>query len=205
METIQDVELGCDERRLYEFFKRFSHLTAASSKPSKKKTTTNILVLISMLRRICDHGEELLPEPAVKAWKNKDPNQLTLDILKSGVRKCASCDSEIEELDSIIPIMEEMRCGHILCETCLTDLKSTSNEPTCSVCENKAAVTPSDRENSGTVLLEDDPATLKRIYSSSAKIEALVRNIKKRQTISSFETLRPKAYETTLDEYSSFH
>ncbi|KAJ9150780.1 Helicase, C-terminal [Pleurostoma richardsiae] len=93
-ERVEIVELAPYERELYNFFKRRSYLLAAEDvspdleaggpkamkrrrKPAKKgrgseslprKNAGNIIVLISVLRMICDHGETLLPRIALEAW-----------------------------------------------------------------------------------------------------------------------------------------
>ncbi|KAL2672526.1 hypothetical protein Neosp_013238 [[Neocosmospora] mangrovei] len=81
------VEMSRNDRQLYQFFKRFSYLTAGLDKTSKKKAATNILVLISMLRLICDHGEALLPDSALTAWRNRDENALTWEMLESTTKR----------------------------------------------------------------------------------------------------------------------
>ncbi|KAL6355680.1 hypothetical protein LRP88_11284 [Fusarium phalaenopsidis] len=86
-EHVERVEMGRNDRRLYEFFKRFSYLTAGLDKTSKKRAATNILVLISMLRLICDHGEALLPDSALTAWRNRDENALTWEMLESTTKR----------------------------------------------------------------------------------------------------------------------
>ncbi|RTE81243.1 hypothetical protein BHE90_004238 [Fusarium euwallaceae] len=87
IEHVERIEMSRNDRQLYEFFKRFSYLTAGLDKTSKKRAATNILVLISMLRLICDHGEAMLPDSALTAWKNRDKNALTWEMLESTTKR----------------------------------------------------------------------------------------------------------------------
>ena len=110
-ERIEAVELAPRERELYDFFKRRSFLLMdginnpkadaaapkkargrrsrtvhTSSRPSEavtpRKCTANIMVLILVLRMICDHGEALLPQVALKAWQNRDPGAVSWTSLQ---------------------------------------------------------------------------------------------------------------------------
>ncbi|KAL4885942.1 SNF2 family N-terminal domain-containing protein [Aspergillus karnatakaensis] len=74
LEKIEYVSMGRDDRELYEFFNRFSF-----------SNTKSILVLISMLRLICDYGEVLLTERALKAWRERDEKLLSWGILEANV------------------------------------------------------------------------------------------------------------------------
>ena len=66
-ERVEWVDLGSEERPLYEFFKRFSYLSVDTDKTTKREAATNILVLIFMLWLIYDHREALLPESVLTA------------------------------------------------------------------------------------------------------------------------------------------
>lgn len=105
------MELAPHERELYDFFKRRSFLLTdgiknpkTDAEPPKKtrgqrsdtiqtpsgpseavtprKCTVNIMVLISVLRMICDHGEALLPRVALEAWRNRDPGAVSWTSLQ---------------------------------------------------------------------------------------------------------------------------
>ncbi len=43
----------------------------------RRKNAGNIVVLLSVLRRICDHGEALLPQAALEVWRNRDAGVLS--------------------------------------------------------------------------------------------------------------------------------
>jgi SWI/SNF-related matrix-associated actin-dependent regulator of chromatin subfamily A3 len=142
-ERVERVEMGRTDRRLYEFFKRFSYLTAGAEKNAKKKQATNILVLISMLRLICDNGEALLPESALTAWRCENVNALTLEMLESTIKRCVSCDLKIEELGTAESVTEGLQCGHIFCESCITKSQSSTSQPECPKCQTTGALSPS--------------------------------------------------------------
>ncbi|KAF5542807.1 SNF2 family domain-containing protein [Fusarium phyllophilum] len=114
-ERVEIIDMDRNDRRLYEFFKRFSYLTAGLDKASKRKPATNILVLISMLRLVCNHGEALLPETALKAWKERDSSVLSWEVLEANIKRCISCKSEIEESETAASLTEDLPCGHTIC------------------------------------------------------------------------------------------
>jgi len=100
-ERVQAVELSSEERELYDYFKRKLYLvaengrhygSAEAAKTVKKqarrtKDTTaengqrnsakHIITLISVLRRICDHGEALLPRDMQDMWRKREKGTLT--------------------------------------------------------------------------------------------------------------------------------
>lgn len=196
-ERVEEVEMGRNDRQLYEFFKRFSYLTAGLDKTSKRKAATNILVLISMLRLICDHGEALLPESALKAWRDQDEHSLTWEMLESSIRRCVSCNCGIEELDAVESAIEELKCRHALCEACVIKSQNSVGRLSCPKCETALAKSPSATSESSPPLSQvESVIPLKPRYPPSAKIEALLRNIIQRQTRSKGETQPLKMYES---------
>lgn len=183
IERIESVEMDRSTRELYEFFKRFSYEAASASRVKKKRSSGNILVLISMLRLICDHGEALLSEAAVTAWKQKDTKALTWEMLKSSTKRCISCDDEIEDLDMGDSPTEGLSCGHLVCETCETKSQGSSGQVSCPLCGTTAPSSPSKRDDSRLSPSKSAPASpKKRQWSPSAKVEALLRNISASQT-----------------------
>ncbi|CAK7213479.1 hypothetical protein SBRCBS47491_001814 [Sporothrix bragantina] len=143
-DRIEWVQMTPDDRGLYDFLQRFAFAATTTRKPTtvhkarsrvkrldvhaaKKKAgaSTNILALISMLRLVCDHGEALLPALAQQAWRNRDPALLSWSMFEkeAGLRQCAACDSEIEDVDTVgPPAEEELACGHNLFWTKMLDL-----------------------------------------------------------------------------------
>ncbi|KAH8897760.1 hypothetical protein GQ53DRAFT_679117 [Thozetella sp. PMI_491] len=185
-ERVQMVELSGRDRHLYEFFKRRSYLITTMEKPKstsklKGKTSSsrgrgsNILVLIGLLRLICNHGEALLPESAVKAWRNKDANSIDWDMLEAGVNKCVGCDSEVESLDATESIMGKLVCGHTVCTNCASKTQMTGSS--CSRC-GRSESSPSPPPLSASGLLGSVPSSpFAERYVPSDKVEALLRNI----------------------------
>jgi SWI/SNF-related matrix-associated actin-dependent regulator of chromatin subfamily A3 len=194
-ERVEEIEMDRDNRQLYEFFKRFSYLTAGLDKTSKRKPATNILVLISMLRLICNHGEALLSKSALKAWRDQDQNSLTWEMLETSIKRCVSCDCKIEELDAVSSAVEELKCGHILCDGCVIKTQNSVGELSCPKCEPAGARSPSATSDSSP---QGELATcLKARYPPSTKVEALLRNITERQARVGL-TAPPKEYDLEI-------
>ncbi|RSL95790.1 hypothetical protein CEP52_011840 [Fusarium oligoseptatum] len=188
MEHVERIEMSRNDRQLYEFFKRFSYLTAGLDKTSKKRAATNILVLISMLRLICDHGEALLPGSALTAWKNRDKNALTWEMLESTTKRCVSCDCQIEELGTAESLTEALGCSHALCGDCAAKLRGSASQLPCPKCGITAPRSPSAGNNSGLPPSQTAFASpLRPRYPPSAKVEALLRNISERQKRPGYE------------------
>lgn len=176
------VDMSRNDRQLYQFFKRFSYLTAGLDKTSKKKAATNILVLISMLRLICDHGEALLPDSALTAWRKRDETALTWEMLESTTKRCVSCDCQIEELGAAESLTEALGCGHLLCGDCAAKLRGSASQLPCPKCGITASMSPPAENSSGLPMSRTAfGGPLRPRYAPSAKVEALLRNISERQ------------------------
>jgi len=197
LERVEEIEMPREDRKLYEFFKRFSFLTAGDGKTLKKIGATNILILISMLRLICDHGEALLPESALQAWRDRDPNLLTFKMLESGIKMCISCGCEIEELDVAESVIEELTCGHVLCESCVTKSQASDSQPSCLKCGTEGLKTPSVLSDSSPGPSQSELA-LPQKPPPSAKLQALLRNITEGRTKPTGETKPDKQYDFKL-------
>jgi SWI/SNF-related matrix-associated actin-dependent regulator of chromatin subfamily A3 len=187
---VESIEMSPEDRTLYDFFKRCSYLTAGLDKSHKRKPATNILELISMLRHICNHGEELLPESALAAWRKREPTTLTSEMLESSMKRCVSCDREIEELDPLAGQTLEFPCKHLLCESCLARFRGS--QPACSKCrtftplpDSQSFSSPTTRQSQGT----------KDQTSQSPKVNALLRNIAELQTNRTENGILPKWFE----------
>ncbi|KAH7150358.1 SNF2 family N-terminal domain-containing protein [Dactylonectria estremocensis] len=189
IELVERVEMDRNDRRLYEFFKRFSYLTAGLDKTSRKKAATNILVLLSMLRLICDHGEALLPDSALTAWRNRDESALTWEMLESTIKRCVSCDCQIEELGAEESVTEVLGCGHSLCGGCVAKSRSSASQLPCPKCGTAVPRLPSFEDDSSLSPSQAALASpLRPRYPPSAKVEALLRNISERQKRPGCET-----------------
>ncbi|KAF5532217.1 SNF2 family domain-containing protein [Fusarium mexicanum] len=193
-ERVEIIDMGREDRRLYEFFKRFSYLTAGLDKISKKKPATNILVLISMLRLICNHGEALLPEAALKAWKERDSSVLSWEVLEANIKRCISCKSEIEESETAASLTEDLPCGHTFCSRCASKLQSSTRLTPCLQCglsaESQATpITGVSLSLSGAM----SGNASKPIPPPSAKVQALIRNISRAEKGPEGRVERPKS------------
>jgi hypothetical protein len=140
----------------------------------RPKSAGNIVILLSVLRRICDHGEALLPQAALEVWRNRDAGVLGWDVLEKAAEAGQSCgvcgegvengkDGEKSEVDLTV----ELPCGkHVMCETCA--MRETDDAvltcPKCLVTEDASSVS---------IL----PCGVDSAYSPSSKVSALLRNI----------------------------
>lgn len=153
-ELIETVELTLDERELYDFFKRRSYLlangtsnkasavtpkkgvkmrkrqiigsTANLSDTKPRRSAGNIIVLISVLRMICNHGEALLSHIALEAWRSRDTESLSWESMQAAALAQYSCcicgqGNSREEDEKREADMVEFSCNkHRACETCAT-------------------------------------------------------------------------------------
>ncbi|KAJ6447271.1 metalloprotease protein [Purpureocillium lavendulum] len=165
-ELVERVTLGRKDRELYDFFKRFSYLTAGLDKTSRTKSAPYILVLISMLRLICDHGKALLPKSALAAWENRDESALTLEMLEANVKRCVSCSCEIEGLITAELNAEVLVCGHWLLALERPEVRGNYTPPRSQI----SRAEPSRPRYPRSPKVEPSP-----------KVEALLRNIEQRR------------------------
>lgn len=203
-ERVEGVELGKGEREVYEFFKRRFYLlasdagdeqhSAAGSKGGgskevvakrlgkkknisgkiRRKSAGNIIILLSVLRRICDHGEALLPQAALEVWRNRDAGILSWDVLEKAAlagRSCCLCGQRVENgedgVKREVDVAVEFPCGkHIACETCTTPATSDM-ALTCPKC-------PATEDVSSVSIM---PCGVDSAYSPSSKVSALLRNV----------------------------
>lgn len=129
------LSLTGEEKKLYEFFRvraaraydEMQKLKArrAVSKAQKQPSAgrgNHILVMIGCLRLICDHGESLLPTNALKLWHNRGTQALILASTGSlaglDPQHCDVCASDLDRVGGDIFTINELECGHVLCEQC---------------------------------------------------------------------------------------
>jgi SNF2 family DNA or RNA helicase len=195
-EHVELVELSADERELYEFFQRRSYLLACTSQRPKPvlakmahkrrntmanangtseepppKNANNIVVLISVLRMICNHGEALLPRVAVEAWCKRKNDELNWNQMQEAVdafHSCCICGRKIsnevekQEIDSV-----ELACKeHVACETCITPTDATS-PVSCPKCPEAMDSVSSIRPSPEAAL----------VVNPSSKVSALLRRV----------------------------
>jgi SNF2 family DNA or RNA helicase len=140
----------------------------------RRKSTGNIVILLSVLRRICDHGEALLPQTALEVWRNRDAGVLGWDVLEEAAetgRSCGVCGEGVENGEdwgkNEVDLTVELPCGnHIMCETCATP-ETDDVVWKCTKCS-----TVEDISSVSTL-----PCGVESAYSPSSKVSALLRNI----------------------------
>ncbi|KAK0630427.1 SNF2 family N-terminal domain-containing protein [Bombardia bombarda] len=154
-ETIEDIELSPSDRRLYTFFQREALRLAAGLEDHQGK---NILGLINTLRAICDHGENLLPLPALRAWQSR--RYESIDWFGMGeptAIECQTCGINLVESDE--------SNGRLICTTC-THLGKGVEDPSCFMPR-----TQTHGQTCGRITVPP-----------SAKVTALIRNLRQEQS-----------------------
>lgn len=197
IERLQTVELLPDEREMYEFFKRRSYLlaskdiepepTAATSAGGKKrrrpnekesksgklrrKSTGNIVLLLSVLRLICNHGHVLLPRVALEVWQKRDEEKVTWNLLHLASEDRPACFvCGVRNSDGIDEVgengMVDFSCKkHVACETCLN--LSEDTRTVCPECSSPEIAS----------LEADAQCTTDVQQPPSSKVSALLRNV----------------------------
>ena len=74
-----------------------------------------------------------------QAWRDQNEYSLTWRMLESNIRRCISSDRKIEELDVAELAIEELKCGHVLCEGCVMKLQKSLSRLSCHETEAKLA------------------------------------------------------------------
>jgi SNF2 family DNA or RNA helicase len=181
------IELDKTERELYNFFKvRTSSLIAGMfskdswSAPHQQR---NILPLINFLRRICDHGEELLPPAALRVWLSWDSSAIDWKMMGSCVSKCDSCKADIDNLVSPDSHHSEFSCLHVICPKCAItkdEDDSAVDENLCPVCNRESIPSVSDRL---TGLTSKETEVMTVDYRPSSKVKALLANLLEEQRL----------------------
>jgi SNF2 family DNA or RNA helicase len=83
-EKIEWVSLNQQDQILYNFFKERSATLASRMKTANTAATQldsaergGIICLLNFLRFICNHGEQLLPDTALRLWNTRDKSTAT--------------------------------------------------------------------------------------------------------------------------------
>ncbi|RMJ16006.1 hypothetical protein CDV36_004313 [Fusarium kuroshium] len=160
-EKIERVDLSREDREIYKFFSATATRIASGSfqdegnmRSTDMNGKKNVLPIINFLRRICNHGEDLLPDSAVETWR----------LSQGGLVDSQKKQSEGES-----------------CALCHDDLLSTTGSPFCALCvstrhySEPIGMAGSLRTGSPQ---EESPT---RPLRPSAKVEALIRNLDKEQ------------------------
>lgn len=193
------LDLDPADRELYDFFRSqtvelvrdvmasfpsaLGGLRRQAGRPGPRRGWYGeILPLLSNLRRICDHGQQLLHRAALRVWQERHVAGGSSSITSSttwslagvgtGPAKCVACRAELEDDDGVVgPV--ELPCGHYGCADCFaaesaSEGSSVAQSP-CSVCFGGSSPL------SG--VDEDGDVDMSEEYRPSVKIQALLRNL----------------------------
>ncbi|KAH7305451.1 SNF2 family N-terminal domain-containing protein [Stachybotrys elegans] len=171
-DRVKQVDLDAEDRQLYTFFKRRAAEMASGIRQlgstREESTSSRVLTLINFLRRICDHGEHLLPVSAVEAWRADSSASVDWQMMREGGEPCAECGACNYDAAAADP---ELGCGHFICPTCIAEEDdNAANQRTCSRCAAATTVAEAGR---------NPPLLGPR--RSSAKMRALLDNLRKEQ------------------------
>ncbi|RYP65443.1 hypothetical protein DL771_008315 [Monosporascus sp. 5C6A] len=187
-ERIEWVTLNEQDRSLYRFFKNKTANIASGLTRRQKRTKgamkgdENILSLINFLRLICNYGERILPTSALDAWKSRDTMSIDWQMMEGMRSLCTKCGGPIGEFDDT----NTLPCGHHLCEECLLKIEEADESEgdmvvSCYTCRDSTST-----ENTGS-----KQARTSASYRS-AKVEALMHNIRRQQRSVSNCSIQPQ-------------
>lgn len=180
-ERIQEVYLHPDDQALYDSVKKATQKIAGSleNQPrddlSAKDEDKNVVLLLNSLRLICNHGLQLMPESLKRMMKKGS-------IPYSGPGKpfcnkdCSSCGGEVDSDKSIILDQNG------LCESCATSEEDSS----------KLQYREAEQVSRPARLKGIGPD--KVIHKPSAKVIALLKNLKGENSSSVYEPKKGKRY-----------
>ncbi|KAK5987845.1 SMARCA3-like protein-like protein [Cladobotryum mycophilum] len=188
------LELSPEDRDLYTFFsKKAANIASGAYRHDPQysfmdgRKNDNILTLINVLRLICDHGEQLLPQSAVESWKTSGDNFMDWQKIQDFQEFQAACDlcgSKIDDAKVQNVMGLNTSSLHAMCQACHTSVEgnASENEPTS---PDRSMPTPSDREGSYSTITTM-PAQL------PPKLKVLIDNLHQEQSISDHnESNRP--------------
>ena len=191
-EKIEVIELSEAEQKLYDFFKQKAAKLAkdpATKRPGWLKGNSskdsNILYFINTLRRICNHGEQLLPSSAVEIWKGGAGASLDWQTMQALNKRCKVCQGDIESAFSSFE-------SNGLCSTC------------CEPDSDSLSIDHQINERGAAEHFEFKRSKLDLpLLRPSAKLEALVRNICAEQAFPNIqEPIRPTKRRETPKNHS---
>lgn len=178
-EKVELIELSPNDRELYNFFKlktaeivsQLSQHELGSGKAGQHKGT-NIITLINFLRRICDHGEHLLPLSARGIWKNRSSSWTNWQVMRVFRAKCDICGVDVDDVDAPASIDVEYQCQHSICSKCAFrgQQEKTSDSLSCPKCNDGIA-------SEGDTILHSS----RDFIRPSAKVEKLIQNLRQEQ------------------------
>ncbi|KAL2132804.1 hypothetical protein VTI74DRAFT_3373 [Chaetomium olivicolor] len=174
------LDLDPSDRELYDFFKSRTVTLVKDAIASSELSCRGrprpgvrggwyeeILPLIGHLRRICDHGQDLLHQAALRMWRGRHvADSSTWPLATAGPAKCVACGAELEDDDGLMgPV--ELSCGHFTCASCSAAenaSETSSAQGPCSGCFGRSPLPGVDEDVS-------------KEYRPSVKIQALLQNL----------------------------
>ncbi|KAK6073666.1 transcription termination factor 2 (SNF2 family domain-containing protein) [Seiridium cupressi] len=180
VERVEYVTLRQDERDLYTFFEAklgaiLQESTVPSFQDTRKPETTKtpgVLTFITFLRRICDHGTDLLPTSAIEAWSRRDTDGKFGRVMDGWAAmqnyedRCEICGEDLETPEVLDPRATGKSRRRPMCEPCAI---STSKEQG----ENKKSA-PRGKSKILSLAL---PKASEMTISPSSKVCALLKNL----------------------------
>ncbi|SPO07053.1 related to helicase-like transcription factor protein [Cephalotrichum gorgonifer] len=177
VEVNKVLDLVPGDRELYNFFKYQAATVAVKMEQRWRRKGSqrpkpsggwgggdgHILPLLGHLRRICDHGEDLLPDNAVRAWRDRDVDLVNWSMESP---KCDSCHTDLEVVDGLASV--DLACGHLICSNCheIEDVDGTPTPHTsCRECSR------------GSPLSAPIQGGISGEYTPSVKIKALLKQL----------------------------
>lgn len=180
------LDLDPHNRELYDFFRQQATAVALSiEKRARLKTPGinrimrgwgdgsggDILPLIGHLRRICDHGQDLLSATALRAWRDKDTESVSRQLMTLSSQKCDACAVDLEE-DSD-DVVSELACGHVICANCIAAQGASDTQASRAFCPKCSGRSPLPTLGQNGILGE---------YRPSVKVRSLVQNLRSEQS-----------------------
>ena len=161
------------------------------------RTGQNIICLINVLRLICGHGEAMLPESALEAWRSRQHDSIDWQTMqKWSEKRCDLCEQDSVGYGSPGSPDAQFLCRHVVCSDCLAERvgENQSDPAACSICGADSARAAARSSAAPTGRQLQCPAT------SSNKILALVRNIRQEQSTQVDPVTKRRVYLTYLPE-----
>ncbi len=185
LDQVEWIDLSPPDREVYEYFKAKTAIVASgmATQSGYRKTEGNILGLINSLRRICGHGEMLLSEKALKAWRERQNDSTDWPTMqKWWAKQCDLCGQDAAADDESFSASPDTRflCRHVICSACLLQREEEDEEEwgdnaACPICRAGPTIATALPETPEGVEMQCCPVM------SSNKILALVRNIREEQ------------------------
>ncbi|GAB1319449.1 hypothetical protein MFIFM68171_09659 [Madurella fahalii] len=170
-QNIEYVNLRGEDEALYEFFRKKTVEIAVRTHTEKQARVNragegNILSHMNILRLICNHGKILLPPKALEAWLQGSSSEFGWQLGAAFSAGCSLCGIDMGETGDESPESRSPAADHCntLCETCYATNKYLKGY-----------------KGHGTKHNEGWRASIVEPVLPSAKVEALLKNLRKEQ------------------------